>query len=117
MVTFEICNSLSLYRMILHHLLLYFSLSLLFLEFNELPDLVLRKMQAIIDQDHGSRHEGDSHIGQEMPEHLSEEPKQGVIFGEGQDPEEENEGEGLTHRKEERPEIVVGGRSQDLAVH
>ena len=52
-----------------------------------------------------------------MPEHLSEETKQGVIFGEGQDPEEENEGEGLTHREEESPEIVVGGRSQDLAVY
>ena len=52
-----------------------------------------------------------------MPEHLFEEPKQGVIFGEGQNPEEEHECEGLTHREEERPEIVVGGRSQDLAVY
>lgn len=46
-----------------------------------------------------------------MPKHLSEEPEQGVIFGEGQDPEEENEGKGLTHRKEERPEIIVGSGS------
>ena len=52
-----------------------------------------------------------------MPEHLSEETKQGVIFGEGQDPEEKYEGKGLTHREEERPEIVVGGRSQDFAVY
>lgn len=62
-VTFEISDSLSQYGMILHHFLLDFPLSLLFLEFNELPDLVLRKMQAIIDKDHGSRHECDGYIG------------------------------------------------------
>ena len=74
-------------------------------------------MQAIIDQDHGSRHESDGHIGKGIPENLFEDPKQGVILGQCQDPEEENESESLTHREEERPEIVVGRRSQDLAVH
>lgn len=62
-VTFEVSDSPPLYCMILHHLLLDFPLSLLFLQLNELPDFVLRKMQAIIDQDHGSRHEKNGNIG------------------------------------------------------
>ena len=74
-------------------------------------------MQAIIDQDHGSRHEKDGHIGEEMPENLLEEPIQGIIFAQVQHPEQEYESERLTCRKEEGPEVVVRGRSQDLAVH
>lgn len=80
---------------------------LLLLNLEEHLDLVLRKMEPVVNKNECARHEYECEVTNQVVKHLSEETLQRVVRDQVLDPEEQYESKRLTDREEEGPHVEV----------